>query len=820
MIQNREPIEVYSNELIDALREKVFNSNDPPVVGIETGTYLGTGSTRAILEAHYGSRMKDFPFHLHTIEGNKAAYTTAKGHLKDEKRVTVYHALTLSRRIINNFILNDTFLLEEDKYPQILKDWVDGADPRRVYISEVSEGCTGKGIPENLLPQLIEKYKDQKILFFLDSCGGMGYLEFLTVWKEMGDREYYLCTDDINHVKHYRTMKLIEGNEDGKWQILWTNARVVIAKHLSAPATGVFMDQEVIKRMLEVNSEKTIAQKDFPTTDVFMAQEAIKNVLKGSPERAIVQKSLPKLSVIMLAMQQIKITKDCLWWLRKTTAKYQIELIAIVNGKFPDMVTTIEEVMTGVDVTIIVNNNNRGFIIPNNIAINYARGEYFILLNNDLYLHDGAWFDKALEKLQDPNVAFVGFLGGTCFLRHNTGYGRGPVPQELNKREPEFIEGSALIGRTKDVLKYGLFSNEYLNCYYEDSDMALRYKQMGKKLELIETQFNHVRQAEANLLPNGFVSQSLEHNKSIFLKRWGQYLMKRKFHNRIVVRMASLGGGDILCMTPALEGLRKDHPTAEIIVKTDWPDVFVGNPYVNEVWEADRDHGEKIDRYEDIMPNYSGPETIAKMTCDQLGTKPKSYRPQFFLTDMEKEVARALVEKKNSKDLPVVVCSLLMDRIDWQGRNYVLDKVAKIVYSLKENGYFVIEVGKNIQSSKKANMDLVNQTTFRELAAIIYQCDYFIGIDSLPIHFAQAFSKPIVGLFGATMPFSRLVSRHHVKIVQQTHLPCIYCYHKRGINDINKCQIKEKEKCMTTLSPYQVIQAFLELAEEVKNAKA
>ena len=42
------------------------------------------------------------------------------------------------------------------------------------------------------------------------------------------------------------------------------------------------------------------------------------------------------------------------------------------------------------------------------------------------------------------------------------------------------------------------------------------------------------------------------------------------------------GIGDMFFITPALRGLRRKYPKAQIIVRTRYPEIFYGNPFVDE----------------------------------------------------------------------------------------------------------------------------------------------------------------------------------------------------------------------------------------------
>jgi hypothetical protein len=185
-------------------------------VVIESGTFEGNGSTRTVGNFFKKSPPKAF----YTIEINYASYVKAKKNLLDLPFVRCLYGCSVPMREALDFIRSDDAILNHQKYPDIFID--DVIDPVKFYSREVEGYLNGgpMGIrrlfkpkpAERLLKKLIGRYKDDTILFILDSAGGMGWLEFITVKKEMGNRDYYLLLDDIHHLKHFRSAKYIREN--------------------------------------------------------------------------------------------------------------------------------------------------------------------------------------------------------------------------------------------------------------------------------------------------------------------------------------------------------------------------------------------------------------------------------------------------------------------------------------------------------------------------------------------------------------------------------------------------------------------------------
>ena len=76
--------------------------------------------------------------------------------------------------------------------------------PKSFYMREINQ----KVVLENALEVLANN--DRKQLVFLDSAGGVGYAEFLEFMNYEGKCNKILVLDDIDHIKHKRSVKHLE----------------------------------------------------------------------------------------------------------------------------------------------------------------------------------------------------------------------------------------------------------------------------------------------------------------------------------------------------------------------------------------------------------------------------------------------------------------------------------------------------------------------------------------------------------------------------------------------------------------------------------
>ena len=210
---------------------------------VETGTYLGTGSTR-MLAAAFASRRP--PESFITIEANWSSWRAALGNLAAFPFVTVLWGRTMPRRTALAFVRSDDALRHHERWPDVFID--DTRHPVKSYSRELRGRLGGRprGLGptvrfakdrlrhysgDDLLTQSLHAVRQQRPLILLDSAGGIGWLEFQTVLREMGSAPYTIVLDDTHHVKHFRSLAHIRS--DAAFSILAESAEHgwVVARH-------------------------------------------------------------------------------------------------------------------------------------------------------------------------------------------------------------------------------------------------------------------------------------------------------------------------------------------------------------------------------------------------------------------------------------------------------------------------------------------------------------------------------------------------------------------------------------------------------------
>ena len=178
-------------ELMDFVSDLIYKEMLTKV--IETGTYLGTGSTMALIN---GLTRTGKQFQFYSIECNPIFFRQAKRNVPRLRGVHLVNGLTVSR--------SDLPLEVSLKgYPDdIIVDHQEN-EREKLYLSE-----TDFRVPDDALEDCLHSMSYMPDLVVLDSAGHMGWIEFEYLMKRVKG-PFYLALDDTNHIKHYKTAQYV-----------------------------------------------------------------------------------------------------------------------------------------------------------------------------------------------------------------------------------------------------------------------------------------------------------------------------------------------------------------------------------------------------------------------------------------------------------------------------------------------------------------------------------------------------------------------------------------------------------------------------------
>jgi ADP-heptose:LPS heptosyltransferase/2-polyprenyl-3-methyl-5-hydroxy-6-metoxy-1,4-benzoquinol methylase len=270
--------------------------------------------------------------------------------------------------------------------------------------------------------------------------------------------------------------------------------------------------------------------------------------------------------------------------------------------------------------------------------------------------------------------------------------------------------------------------------------------------------------------------------------------------------------GDVLLTTPVIRALRGKYPNSLITFKTDFPEILDNNPFLDRCTNnSDRKEYDLIYnlKYE-LFPEIPLIEAYARIAQ----IKVKNPQLEFYLTDLEKvDVDNFLNSLHVKRDKLAILHPLVGGRT----KSWNREKYQHICDYFRANDYKVITMGNSADCVElKGAINLIGKLSLRQSAVLISRAKVFIGLDSFPMHVANAFEIPSVVLFGSTDPGKILIDGRKLKIVQSTEY-CLGCRHDttpdRWKQNVD-CR-RGRLYCMESISPDRVIEQTEEMLKEV-----
>lgn len=204
--------------------------------------------------------------------------------------------------------------------------------------------------------------------------------------------------------------------------------------------------------------------------------------------------SAPKVTLLIPTYGNLKYTVECLSSIAVAGAKVSFEVL-VADDASPD--GTAERLAGVPNLRVLRHAQNVHFLRNVNRALPQVRGEYCLLLNNDVQVTAG-WLDALVEAAEsDPKVGAVGPRivypsghlqeAGCSFRPDCTSDMVGltqpaRLPQFDYARAVDYCSGAALLVRTALFREVGGFSEEFAPAYCEDSDLCLKLRAAGYRV--------------------------------------------------------------------------------------------------------------------------------------------------------------------------------------------------------------------------------------------------------------------------------------------------------------------------------------------------
>lgn len=203
---------------------------------------------------------------------------------------------------------------------------------------------------------------------------------------------------------------------------------------------------------------------------------------------------VPEISIVIPVYNDITYTINCIESLSRIEEEVSFEVI-IVDDASPDVDTSMLADIE--NVKWVRNEQNMGFIGACNRGASFASGAYLLFLNNDTVVHEGCitWLRDTFDIFPDS-----GIVGGKLVYPNGSlqeagcivwkdgsawNYGRcddPSAPQYNYARAVDYCSGALLLIRRELFNELGQFDTLYSPAYYEDTDLAFRVRDTGKKV--------------------------------------------------------------------------------------------------------------------------------------------------------------------------------------------------------------------------------------------------------------------------------------------------------------------------------------------------
>lgn len=202
----------------------------------------------------------------------------------------------------------------------------------------------------------------------------------------------------------------------------------------------------------------------------------------------------PSVTIVVPVFGQLAYTLNCIHSLLPDIEAGNVELIVADDGSPDNSVKWLKQLK---GVTLLETTKNQGFLKNCNVAVEAARGEYIVLLNNDTRVVPG-WLDGLIATFKNNTEA--GLVGAKLFYPDGSlqeaggivwkdgsawNYGRGDDPNRpryCHMREVDYVSGCAIALRRTLWNELGGFDIRFAPAYYEDTDLAFRVRQKGLKV--------------------------------------------------------------------------------------------------------------------------------------------------------------------------------------------------------------------------------------------------------------------------------------------------------------------------------------------------
>lgn len=184
------------------------------------------------------------------------------------------------------------------------------------------------------------------------------------------------------------------------------------------------------------------------------------------------------------------------------------------------------------------------------------------------------------------------------------------------------------------------------------------------------------------------------------------------------------------------------QPQVGIIDNEDKYPIWKNNPFISEIINADEIDKKIMQDVNREQDNFCQFNHFIENLCSVFGLRPRKLKPSLFLTTEEMKWAIAAL---SGLPRPIVCLHPSGKSSVFEESSWYIDNWLNLIKNLDGIVSF-IQIGKFDYDNKKLPI-FFKDTSIRQMMALIWASDIFVGFDSCPAHIATAFDKPSLVLW-------------------------------------------------------------------------
>jgi ADP-heptose:LPS heptosyltransferase/GT2 family glycosyltransferase len=524
--------------------------------------------------------------------------------------------------------------------------------------------------------------------------------------------------------------------------------------------------------------------------------------------------------------------------------------IARNSGNWPDEVVVVsdasekaveeERVASEFGAKPILMNERSGFAKCVNAGCRANRCDILVLVNTDII-----FLEPVLAKIKEnfESDTKLSVLGAKLYssdgrIQHGGGYytWTDGVHYDFYSDEdkanmanrvhyPAYVTGAFMSFRRETWIEFGFNERYVFGC--EDADLCANVWKTGWKVKYDpDIKLIH---AEGNSRKDDWVNIAWKESKALFASQivdWesdGTFvkifngMAKASCADKKVIVTRKGMTGDVVVFTKAIHALKMAYPELKIYVKTDYPEVFKGNPCVEGAHKAIASPDARIVRINTangIRPTLRMDKTHIENIRDYGFEKIDGFEgpPELYPDDSD-------IDKAKSFGLGGLDYVILHQPItNWRCKTLPELTWHKVQAGIKNFGLIPVIVGgpKDIGPLVEGCVDIRGKDTIHVLKILIEGAKAFVGVDSGPFHVCQTTNTPGIVVFTCYPPELLVLSGNIIPV--QAKDSCINCFPKQKapVNWID-CPFNRNYECARNVDAKEILEKLEEVIENSSN---